>query len=1235
MKYLYVILYVETGQPVVSVIEPCPVSTRKLKYMKTRTPLIFLTIGAFIITSIGPLPVQAQLALPTPGVRVGLSPPENPPVLKGVTVDPRNPFHFDFVLDQGDSTSGKAQLLSAKAGSGVKTDYLKQEARRLIKYFLASITTPEQDLWVNLSPYEKNRIIPKSFGQTDMGRDLLAEDYILKQITASLIYPEDEFGKKFWKRVYEEAAKKYGIANIPVNTFNKVWIVPDHAKVYEHGNGSTGSPRVTAFVVKAKLKVMLEEDYLAMSKHAVNGEWSMVNGQKQNTTINNSPSTINQLGSQIVRELVIPALETEVNEGKNFSTLRQVYYSLILAVWFKKRMKDSILGRKYMDQNKVEGIHYENSVVPESTKLSSPNVSIGDPGMQVLGSRLKQSGTTKKDDVEAIYHRYLAAFKKGVYNYIKEEPDPVTQQVIPRKYFSGGFSVPGDFAMHSIDYAQTIQPDEAMTTGDAAKVTVNLASAQVSNPAASDQAMNVLEGKVRLRNGNVVSKELAERVVNILEHIWSEQDFNTVVINVMAGEVDPKDRKLLQNLGIPLDDYGGIPGDVRQVIESSVFSGYGRYGYYKYIYPIQPQVSVVKIKFLFKDHESQGTGFIVGEDEENFYVLTNEHVVQSSYVERVLRSFGKGGKYVEVYFNNAKMFSSWQVVPGTVIAANKKGDIALIKISRKQTERFDPIVANFSFRKKTINGGYIFGFDSKLNTINRESIGTLQTAQLGFSGSPVIAENGIVGMFTGERRILEVQGGVRISDIFEPVEISAERIREFLLAYKVPGIKFEHETEDTAQVSPTSPDQAMKAINRRNFITALAAAAIGTRVLTPEALMAQTAKNNKRNVVIRGYIHSNPVDIGSIIRSLMHDYPKDTEADIEAYKENAVDKILKMYEEIIQSYREDVIAIRDAVQGPSQAKTIAVELSSEEVKAEQKEGKRILQDIKAAMKRKGVDAKKIDDMLLYLLGPVYYLWESDSEWAQRNKLKIVGVDDWDLKKKTFVILNDMLDKSQGLDALVKDENLKREIKKTLDKMIVDPLADHSAQEERLQQLTKDDEVLNEHVKNLIELSKSFNKLADERSRRMANRAQAIKGNVLIIMGQSHFDRVREFLEKNKTNNVKPLPKNNWEERLEKLKEDVEKEASLEQSIQREKDLASYTPFGVDAAMVEKEQKQSFGGIDLTANRMKVDVDSDKAAISQPMDLKALENIEINGLYIKDIEIKPLNNLPQSLGISGE
>ena len=72
---------------------------------------------------------------------------------------------------------------------------LQAESKRLINYFLASLTVPENDLWVNLSPYEKDRIVPEPLSKTELGRDLLPQDYILKQLTASLMYPEDELGE--------------------------------------------------------------------------------------------------------------------------------------------------------------------------------------------------------------------------------------------------------------------------------------------------------------------------------------------------------------------------------------------------------------------------------------------------------------------------------------------------------------------------------------------------------------------------------------------------------------------------------------------------------------------------------------------------------------------------------------------------------------------------------------------------------------------------------------------------------------------------------------------------------------------------------------------------------------------------------------------------------------------------------------------------------------------------------
>ena len=215
--------------------------------------LNIVLICAFLATTLMPIPkASAALGLPAPGTMVNLSPAFQPVLIKGLKVYPENPFKFDFIVDTGDSPSF---VKEGDRGS------LKQESTKLIKYFLAALTIPEKNLWVNLSPYEKDRMIADDLGQTQMGQDMLAQDYILKQLTASLIYPEKQLGKNFWDKVYAKAQQLYGTSEIPVNTFNKVWIVADKADVFERGN--------VAYIVGAHLKVMLEEDYTAFNKNVI------------------------------------------------------------------------------------------------------------------------------------------------------------------------------------------------------------------------------------------------------------------------------------------------------------------------------------------------------------------------------------------------------------------------------------------------------------------------------------------------------------------------------------------------------------------------------------------------------------------------------------------------------------------------------------------------------------------------------------------------------------------------------------------------------------------------------------------------------------------------------------------------------------------------------------------------------------------------------------------------------
>ncbi len=354
---------------------------------KKRANLSYKFLSAFIaftfgFTSVlppgyaqtGTVPSLSALNLPAPGAMVTPSSVFVPTLLDGVNVHADNSLEFDFIISSGDDhLEGKE---------------FENESRKLVKYFLAALTIPEKEIWVNLSPYETGRIIPQGFGSTEMGRDMLAQDYILKQLTASLMYPENNFGKEFWDRVYKKTYELYGTTEIPMNTFNKVWVVPDKAVVFEHGT--------SAFVVESYLKVMLEEDYNAMSHNGTKSQ-----GRQENVT--GDVVTGDVVTTGIIREVILPEIEKEVNTGKHFSQLRQMYNAMILATWYKDNLRESLLGRVYVNRSKTKGIDVKDSRVNEE-----------------------------------IYQQYLEAFRKGVYNYIREDYVSVTDEVIPRKYFSGG-----------------------------------------------------------------------------------------------------------------------------------------------------------------------------------------------------------------------------------------------------------------------------------------------------------------------------------------------------------------------------------------------------------------------------------------------------------------------------------------------------------------------------------------------------------------------------------------------------------------------------------------------------------------------------------------------------------------------------------------------------------------------------------------------------------------------------
>ncbi|MBF0386435.1 MAG: hypothetical protein HQL20_01100 [Candidatus Omnitrophica bacterium] len=316
------------------------------------------------------------------------------PQLKGLILNRQDPLKLAFILS-GEGASEPATL-DPVAG------------RRLAGYFLAALAISDKDIWVNLSAFEKDRTVPPALGTTPLGQDMLAQDYLLKQLTCELTNPDTAQGRVFWNKIYAALNKRFGTTDLPVDLVNKVWILPEKAVVSRRGNA--------VYVVEQKLKAMTETDYYALRRSGAL-----------------APNDTQDISNTVLREVILPLIDQEINNGVQFAPLRQIYKAMILAAWYKKNLRRSILGSAYADQSAVNGI--------------------------------RATDPTAK---EHIYTAYLESFRQGAYNLIREEQDASSGENIARKYFSGGLSGlgPQDFSEISSRSLTSYQQKQTARPGD-------------------------------------------------------------------------------------------------------------------------------------------------------------------------------------------------------------------------------------------------------------------------------------------------------------------------------------------------------------------------------------------------------------------------------------------------------------------------------------------------------------------------------------------------------------------------------------------------------------------------------------------------------------------------------------------------------------------------------------------------------------------------------------------------
>jgi phosphomannomutase len=280
-----------------------------------------------------------------------------------------------------DGSSDLVRVLVDKGDlGGMGATEVEHLTAMLMNYFLVGVVLPDECFWVNLQPGDRDRIIDPDLEETDVGRILLEADLQLKKDMAHFMSPQCPEGRVYWDKMYKKASELFGSDNVEINTVTRPWIVPGEIIIREAGD--------SAYVYKAGLKVMLEQDHVAGAVYPFEDE---------------RYESLNAYSADLVRETILPQLTRVVNSSEYYAAVRQVFYSLVLARWFK---------------NKFHGTQTGYAALINSRDLAG----------------LKSSKAWSKDPY---FKEYEASFSSGVY-VVNDRIDTPTGQTL-RRCLSGGF----------------------------------------------------------------------------------------------------------------------------------------------------------------------------------------------------------------------------------------------------------------------------------------------------------------------------------------------------------------------------------------------------------------------------------------------------------------------------------------------------------------------------------------------------------------------------------------------------------------------------------------------------------------------------------------------------------------------------------------------------------------------------------------------------------------------------
>lgn len=215
--------------------------------------------------------------------------------------------------------------------------------------FMTGLAVPDDKFWVNLNPWGPDEIIDERLKQSEIGRIMLEADLQMKRDFSNYENPcANETGKTYWnfldkkrKDLVQQCMKKFpgeikDIYNVQFHVMTRHEIIPD--KVYAYTNGTQ------IYIINATLTINSELNT------DTTDHWSFSVRNQDNATLSigcldelkKSVKEYGEYNSELEMSMIQPYIVADVNHGKKYEDLRNVYVALALAQWYKSRIDPSM-----------------------------------------------------------------------------------------------------------------------------------------------------------------------------------------------------------------------------------------------------------------------------------------------------------------------------------------------------------------------------------------------------------------------------------------------------------------------------------------------------------------------------------------------------------------------------------------------------------------------------------------------------------------------------------------------------------------------------------------------------------------------------------------------------------------------------------------------------------------------------------------------------------------------------